>query len=297
MTRIPAEPEHKPTAAAHFDADRFIAVLLKDIRHNCLKLPSLPEVALRVRKAAEDENASAADIARLIALDPALSARLLRVANSALYRGSRPIDNLQTAVARLGNRTVRSLVATLAMQQLFQTPSSALKARMNELWLHSTEVATLASALAARFTKLDPHEALLAGLLHDIGALPILARAEDFPEIVGHPPRLEHTIERLHTVIGRLVLEAWDFPPLLVAAAAEHEDLGRYSAEVDYADVVLVANLHSYLGSPHRHAAVNWADVPAVAKLGLTPAESLLALEEARSQIVELKAILQQPAG
>lgn len=294
---MPAEQKIPSAAApARSHADRFIAVILKDIRSNCLKLPSLPEVALRVRKAAEDENASAAEIARLIALDPALSARLLRVANSALYRGSRPIDNLQTAVARLGHQAVRSLVASLAMQQLFQTPSPALKARMKDLWVHSTEVATLACALAARFTKLDPDEALLAGLLHDIGVLPILARAEDFPEIAADPAHLDETIERLHTVIGRVVLEAWDFPPALVAVAAEHEDLGRYSAEVDYADVVVVANLHSYLGRAHRHAAVNWADVPAVAKLGLTPAESLLALEEAKSRMTELKAILQQPA-
>ncbi len=291
---MPHEQENKPAAQARADVDHFIAVILKDIRHNCLKLPSLPEVALRVRKAAQDENAPAAEIARLIALDPALAARLLRVANSAFYRGSRSVDNLQMAVARLGNQAVRSLVASLAMQQLFQTPSTALKAPMKDLWVHSTEVATLASALAARFTKLNPDDALLAGLLHDIGVLPILARAEDFPEIALDPAHLDETINRLHTVIGKLVLEAWDFPPQLVAVAMEHEDLGRYSAEVDYVDVVLVANLHSYVGRAHRHAAVNWADVPAVAKLGLTPAESLLALEEARSQMTELKAILQQ---
>jgi putative nucleotidyltransferase with HDIG domain len=249
-----------------------------------------------VRRATEDENTSAAEIARLVALDPALSARLLRVANSALYRrgGAKPVDSLQVAIARLGHDTVRNLVAGLAMQQLFQSPSPALKARMQALWIHSTEVASLSSVLAARFTKLDREEALLAGLLHDIGALPILARAEDFPEFVAEAALLDETLARLHTRIGRLVLEAWGFAPELVAVAAEHEDLDRYTAEVDYTDVVIVANLHSHLGRPsHRHAGVSLADVPAVAKLGLNPAESLLVLEEARRETAELQAILQ----
>lgn len=276
----------------HETSDRFVSVILKDVKHNCLKLPSLPEIAMRVRRTVEDENSTATQIAKLVGVDAALSARLLRVANSSMYRGDRPIENLQTAVARLGGKVIRSLVSSLVVQQLYQSPSSAVRQRMKELWSHSIEVAAMSHLLASRFTSLDPEQAMLAGLLHDIGSLPILSRAEDFPEILAEPRLLEAALDKLHVVIGKLILERWNFPPDIVAAVAEHEELGRYTAAVDYVDIVLVANLHSYVGKPHRLAHINWGDVPAFAKLGLTPDQSLSAIEEAKAGIAEMRSLL-----
>ncbi|TAM46264.1 MAG: HDOD domain-containing protein [Gammaproteobacteria bacterium] len=276
----------------HETSDRFVSVILKDVKHNCLKLPSLPEIAMRVRRTVEDEDSTAAQIAKLVGVDAALSARLLRVANSSMYRGDRPIENLQTAVARLGGKVIRSLVSSLVVQQLYQSPSSAVRQRMKELWSHSIEVAAMSHLLAARFTSLDPEQAMLAGLLHDIGGLPILSRAEDFPEILAEPRLLEEALDKLHVVIGKLILERWNFPADIVAAVAEHEDLSRYTAVVDYVDIVQVANLHSYIGKPHRLAHVNFGDVPAFAKLGLTPDQSMSAIEEAKAGIAEMRSLL-----
>jgi len=276
----------------HETSDRFVSVILKDVKHNCLKLPSLPEIAMRVRRTVEDEDSTAAQIAKLVGVDAALSARLLRVANSSMYRGDRPIENLQTAVARLGGKVIRSLVSSLVVQQLYQSPPLAVRQRMKELWSHSIEVAAMSHLLAARFTSLDPEQAMLAGLLHDIGGLPILSRAEDFPEILAEPRLLEEALDKLHVVIGKLILERWNFPADIVAAVAEHEDLSRYTATVDYVDIVQVANLHSYIGKPHRLAHVNFGDVPAFAKLGLTPDQSMSAIEEAKAGIAEMRSLL-----
>lgn len=276
----------------HEASDRFIAVIIGDIRQNCLKLPTLPEIAIRIRKVVEDENSTAAQVAKLIGMDAALSARLLRVANSPLYRGNSQIDNIQTAITRLGAKVVRNLVQSLVMQQLFQSQSPALKKRIETLWSHSVSVAVIAASFARKFTQLSPDQAMLAGLLHDIGTLPIVSRAEDFPEIAGEDALLDEAIEKMHTTVGKLILETWKFPAEMIAVAAEHEDLGRYSAEVDYVDLVLVANLHSYIGTAHRYAKVQWADVPALAKLGLTPAESLLAMEQAKGEMAQMRALL-----
>jgi putative nucleotidyltransferase with HDIG domain len=273
--------------------NRFIAVILKDLKSNCLKLPTLPSVAMRVREAVESDNSSTVQIARLISADAALSARLIRVANSPLYRGRTPIESVPMAVTRLGTRTVRDLVVSLIMQQLFQTRSPMLRAHMERLWLHSTEVAALSSLLARRFTSLSVDEAMLAGLLHDIGALPLIVRAEEFPVLLGNEAALDQVIEQLHTQIGKLILETWQFPPGICAAAGEHEQLDRYSAEVDYVDVVIVANLHSYMGTTHRLAKVSWGDIPAFGKLGLRPEESVAVLEETRAEREELKKLLQ----
>jgi putative nucleotidyltransferase with HDIG domain len=272
--------------------DRFVGELLDDIKHNRLKLPILPEVAFKVREAVNDPNAAAAQIAKAVSTDASIAARLLQVANSPLYRGSNSISNLQSAISRLGAPLVRNLVTSLILKQLFQTKSAALKERMHALWEHSTQVAAISHILARKLTRLKPDEAMLAGLIHDIGALPILVKAEGYPELAGDAPRLDEVIDKLHAAIGRLILEAWKFPPELVTVAAEHENLTRVSDQLDYTDVVTVANLHSYLGSKHRHARVKFSEVPAFTKLGLTPETSVATLEEAAAEMKEVKSLL-----
>jgi hypothetical protein len=77
-----------------------------------------------------------------------------------------------------------------------------------------------------------------------------------------------------------------------VAAAYEHEDIGRLSGDIDLVDIVMLANLHSYIGKNHRLSKVDWGNVPAFAKLGLTPTDSLLALEAAKAEMAEMRAML-----
>jgi putative nucleotidyltransferase with HDIG domain len=214
------------------------------------------------------------------------------VANSPLYRGANAISNLQSAIARLGPPLVRNLVTSLILKQLFQSKSPVLRQHMQVLWEHSTQVAAISHILARKFTRLKPDEAMLAGLIHDIGALPILVKAESHPELLADEAQLNEIIDKLHPAIGRLILEAWKFPPELVTVAAEHENLTRISDQVDYTDIVTVANLHSHLGSQHRHAKVKFIDVPAFTKLGLTPETSVATLEEASAEMKEVKTLL-----
>lgn len=272
--------------------DKFVAEMLDDIKNNRLKLPILPEVAFKVREAVNDPNAAAAAMAKAVSADASVAARLLQVANSPLYRGANAISNLQSAIARLGAPLVRNLVTSLILKQLFQTKSPALKERMQKLWEHSTQVAAISHVLARKFTRLKADEAMLAGLIHDIGTLPILLKAESTPALLEDTAALDELTAKLHSSIGRLILEAWKFPPELVMVAAEHENLSRISDQIDYTDIVTVANLHSYLGSKHRHAQVKFTDVPAFTKLGLTPETSVSTLEEAASEMKEVKTLL-----
>jgi HD-like signal output (HDOD) protein len=272
--------------------DRFVVEMLDDIKNNRLKLPILPEVAFKVREAVNNTNAAAAAIAKAVSSDASIAARLLQVANSPLYRGTNAISNLQSAIARLGPPLVRNLVTSLILKQLFQTKSPLLRQHMQTLWEHSTQVAAISHILARKFTRLKPDEAMLAGLIHDIGVLPILVKAESHPELLADEAQLNDIIDRLHPAIGRLILEAWKFPPELVAVAAEHENLTRISEQMDYTDIVTVANLHSHLGSKHRHAKVRFIDVPAFTKLGLTPETSVATLEEASAEMKDVKSML-----
>jgi len=251
-------------------ADEFYSQLLKDIQTNQLVLPTLPEVALRVRDTVENEDVSAKEVASVISTDAALSARLIQVANSPMYRGSKQIEDIQTAVARLGFTTTRDIVTGLVMQQMFQATSEVTDKRLRHIWEHSTQVASISQVLCSQFTRLKKDHALLAGLVHDIGALPILVAAEDMPELLEDEAALDKLIEELHPRLGKIILESWHFLPEISAVAAEHEDLTRNSGdEIDYVDLVQVANLQSYIGSDNPLARIDFDSVPACVKLGL----------------------------
>lgn len=262
--------------------EKFLSDLLDDIHHNRLALPTLPEIALKVRKVVDDPNATTAQIAKVVAIDVALSARLIQVANSPMLRGLTVVNNLQSAIARLGHVLVRNLVTSLVMeQQMHLARNPLLKTRIMALWQHSTQVAAISHVLAAHFTTLKPDEAMLGGLIHGIGTLPILMRAAKFPELIADDEALDRIITRLHTQVGKAILEAWAFPEELIAVVSGHEDLERdKTPEADYTDVVMIANLQSYICGSHRHSSPDWEHIPALAKLGLSPEVSIVSMEE-----------------
>jgi len=172
----------------------FVNELLQDLESGHLQLPTLPEVALRVREVVDNEDANAGQIAEIIGQDAALSARLLQVANSPLYRGRQEIDRLSMVIARLGNKLVRNLVTSQVMKQMFQATTDLVDQRLRTVWEHSVQVAAIARALAGQAPAVDPDQAMLAGLLHDIGTLPILYRAEERAELLETPGLLDHLI-------------------------------------------------------------------------------------------------------
>ncbi|HED18429.1 MAG TPA: HDOD domain-containing protein [Gammaproteobacteria bacterium] len=248
----------------------FVNELIQDLESGHLQLPTLPEVALRVRDVVDDEDANAGQIADIIGQDAALSARLLQVANSPLYRGRQEIDRLPMVVARLGNKLVRNLVTSQVMKQMFQATNDMVDQRLRAVWEHSVQVAAIARALAGQVPGVEPDQAMLAGLLHDIGTLPILYRAEERDELLDTPGLLDQLIEDLHTRIGGAILKHWKFPAALVAVAAEHEDLTRdHSGPADLVDVVQVANLQSHINSDHPLSQVDWGTIPAFHHMGL----------------------------
>lgn len=273
---------------------QFLSAFLEDLDRNRVVLPTLPEVAVQVRKLVSDPNTTARQIARVLGTDPALSARLLKVVNSTVFRGSAKIEDIQSAVARLGNDQLRTLVTTLVMQQLYQAKGTKnTRQRLKELWAHSAKVATLSYVIARRCTRLAPDQALLSGLIHDIGVLPILRRAESYPQLANDPEALDEVIKHLHTIIGPFILDEWGFSPELVAVTSQHEEVWHDAGgDLSYVDVVIVANLHSHLGSGHRLTQLDWGDIPAFTKLGLTPAESVATLDAAREELHEVRTLL-----
>ncbi len=260
---------------------------LDDINHSRVTLPMLPEIAMKVREVIENPNTSAAKITITISADPALSTRLLQVANSSLYRGNVPIENLQSAVTRLGSTVVRNIVTGIVMEQLYQPAKNAmLNRKLKALWLHSTKVAAISHVMARKYTKLKPDQAMLGGLIHDIGTIPVLSEASNIEALREDEALLNSVVHKLHNLIGTAILDVWNFPQELIEVVSEHEDLQRNSGGgVDYVDIVTVANILSHINTPHHLAQKEWSDIPAFKKLGLTPEQSIAALEEAQEEV------------
>lgn len=253
--------------------DQIQSELLDAINNDELILPTLPEVALRVRDAAEDPDTSIPELTKEISNDAALTARIIKVVNSPLLRSNTEISDLNMAVNRLGMSYTANLALGLAMEQMFQATSDVIDRRLREVWNRSTEIAGVCHVLCRHFTRLKPDQATLAGLVHQIGILPILTYAEENGQLLNDPFALEKIIEQLHPLLGQRILEAWDFSPALSIVPAQYLECDRVSEQVDYVDIVQVAVLQSYAGSEHPLGQVDWTQVEAFAKLGLEVSE------------------------
>ena len=272
------------------DERAFLDTLNQAIDGNRLTLPTLPEVALRVRNAVEREDSSAKQVADIIATDAALSARLLQVANSPLYRGRVQIDSLQMAVARLGVRVVRSLVVSLIMQQIFQATNDLLDRKFRQVWEESVQIAALSRVIAGGHDHLDKDQAMLAGLIHNIGALPVLAMADNYDELLEDAAELERVINALSPEIGSRILQMWDFPEALVDVTRHFLDLGyRSEGKASYTEVVLVARLQTLEGTEHGVPMSEWVNVPAFTKVGVEPEINIIDIEGVSDDIQNIE--------
>lgn len=278
------------------------AVLLNHIyqavKDGSLELPSMPEVAVRIRDAAMRPEVSAHEIAQIVQIDPIVAVGVLRQANSAALRGARPIDTLAEAVTRLGFEATRSLTIRIAISQVFKADTPLIRQRMHELWEHSVQTSAMASVLARHTTGLSPDHAQLTGLLHDIGGVPILLYAER-SSLAGDAAAIETALHNLRAPVGLLVLDYWDLDSDFskVVQGAESWLRDTFHAFPDPIDLVVVAQR---LLEPANAPLPPLAEMSAFARLGLgQPEPQTIAglLEEAQQQLAEIKELLAPPTA
>jgi HD-like signal output (HDOD) protein len=271
----------------------FLNELVDAIKNDRLTLPTLPEVALKIRDAVSDPEVNASTLASVIGQDAALAARIMKVANSPLLRGAVTVDNLQLAITRMGINFVRNLATGLAMEQMFQATHDAVDKRLRRSWEHSIEVASISHVLASHFTKLKPDQATLAGLVHEIGILPILTLAEDNPQILEKEAVLDKIISRLHGKVGQAIMKAWEFPEELMGVPLGCTNFTRNSGPVaDYVDVVTVAKIQSYTSENTPFPDLDISTVPAFEKLGLAGEVDVHEVDELAEEVEEAKQAL-----
>jgi HD-like signal output (HDOD) protein len=264
----------------------FLDHVQAELNANRLVLPTLPDIAIKVKNAVTNGDISAKELAEMIVTDAALSTQIIRVANSPMYRGESEINNMQMAVSRLGNNTTRTLVTSLVMKQMFRPSSKLLEGLFRKTWEQSANVSAISRALCAFVPHLNSDEAMLAGLIHQIGKLPILMLVENIPEFRDNPSRMDKLLEKAHPAVGKLIMDSWDFPENLKPVASEYINF-RYDsgAKGDYVDIVQVAFLQSIAGTDHPACRVDCSTVPSFAKLGFSADIEILEIEGISDEI------------
>ncbi len=277
--------------------EQILSHILVEFDAGRLVVPSLPDVISRIRKAIRDEKKGTRQVAKLIQLDPGLAARLIQIANSPSYRNYFPIESCQMAVTRLGLRLTRNLITCLVMHNIFNIKSKVIYKRVQNLWQHSCQVAAICFVLAELHKgQIEPEKALLAGLVHDIGVLPILHYVMEYPELMANEEELDDIISELKGTLGRKILEKWNFSADLIGVPEAAEQWPRESAgSIDYIDLVIIAQVHSLFGTSRGDLVPPLAEIPAFDKMTISklgPDASIELLHGAKEEIRKMVNIL-----
>jgi hypothetical protein len=258
-----------------------------------LVFPTNVEASFKLQQALEDPNCHLEAAAKLVLLEPLVSARTVAIANSVAYnRSGTEISSVRAAVMRLGFRTLHSLVAAVMVRQLTAKVSSPLlKVKAARLWEHTAHVAALAQVLAKRLTRIDPETAMFAGIVHEVGGFYLLSRAEEFPGLLEGDP--EDWAEYGEKIIGRGVLRKLDVPaPVLTAVESLWTGVGA-SPPATLGDLLFLANQLAPVASPLHpgiDVALEQASPPRSMVIGGVTLENIL--EENAEEIKSLTAAL-----
>ena len=224
--------------------ERFIRDITDELKSGSISFPTYVEATLRVRRMIEDPDVSADTLARIVVTEPLLSAKLIRLANSAaLHSGGQAVSDVKTAVLRVGMARMRTLAIAVAIDQLCQARQmSPLRNLARQLWEHSTNVAAIAYVIARKLTQLNPDTALFAGIVHDIGQFYLLSRVIEYPELLDASSEISSLMFDLHKVVGHSVLQSLSTPDEVVKAIDDQEVYGSGFPPTTLGDVLFIAN-------------------------------------------------------
>ena len=205
---------------------QFLSDLARELSAGRIDLPSFPDAVARVQHVLSDESITSERIARVVGSDAGLAARILTMANSTLlHRGGSPVTDLKVAVTRIGHDSIRAAALAYATAQVRHAADLAhIRTDLERFWQEGIRVAALAHAMAKESQLLRPDEALLAGLLHNIGKVYIIARTPK-DAVAVHVD--DAVLRDWHPGIGQALIENWKLPEDIAVAVGGQNDVER----------------------------------------------------------------------
>ena len=200
------------------DVRTALEAITADAARGDIVFPTHTEIALRVQRLLDDPDCSIDALGKLISAEPILSARVLGIANSIAYNpGGRAINDLKSAISRLGFASLRALAAAIIVRQMREMSKDAEhRSLAGKLWEHTAHVAALARVIAKRVTRQNPDAAFFAGIVHEVGSFYLISRANVFPGLLTSDLELWH--DEGEAAVGRTVLQALEVPAHILEA-------------------------------------------------------------------------------
>lgn len=271
-----AENSEKGTV---MDIQAALDAIAADAARGEMVFPTHTEVALRVQRALDDPDCSIEQLSKLISAEPMLAARVVSIANSVAYNPSgRAMNDVRSAVSRLGFNTLRTLVTAVIvrqMQAMSQSPEHRQLA--GRLWEHTAHVAALARVIARRVTRQDPEAAFFAGIVHEVGGFYLIARADSFPGLLEGD--LEPWYGAGEAQVGRSVLRALGVPAAILEALETLWDGYLAMPASSLGDTLLLADQLAPVESP-------LAELAGMSRKGMAAEIDLLVDDEMLSSIL-----------
>lgn len=258
----------------------FVQELAGDLNKGNLELPMFPDSVIRIQQTFRVDEVDINEVVQIISSDPGLAARILELANSAAIRGASEIVEVRQAVIRIGNKQVQSSAVAFALREAQRNEGLSDESRkvLRDIWAESVELAARSYVIAKKYTKLNPDEALLAGLLSVLGRLYIFMKSQDHGEM--DYAELEIIITDWHPAICKAIAESWNISEELVNALESQLDTNPEVREVASLAEVLSA---SRLVVEHEAAGetLDAGRYPLLQRLGIADHnESAVSLEE-----------------
>lgn len=226
----------------------FVQSLAKDLNGKEIKLPSFPDVVVRIRTALDDPDTTGEHLGDILSVDAVLASRILILANSTYHNPAGiKIESLVAAVGRIGFEKVRAAAIAYAVEQLYASKGlDALKGELRATWSAGLRLAAMSEVIARHCTKLDGDSAFIAGLLHRIGVLYIFTKYEEYPALLHDPDARQNLIDEWAAPIGESIVANWNFSEDIQGTLNPDE-----------------------VETTHRRSTANLADIVTTAKMSL----------------------------
>lgn len=221
--------------------------LVNEIKLEDLLLPAPPKMLQAICELQNDPYQNVDDVVDLLNGYPFIEERLVKLANSVMYRSMLEIRTVKSAVLRLGISRILSLISGMSISQyLSDKHSSGLEKYFTKMWKQSLDVASIAYVIAQHKTKVDAEKVLLAGMVHNIGVLPLLLSLDNTPVFNQNPKIMRDMVNAIvpeyYPYAGRILMQSWHLPDEIISIATTHRNHQRPAHDdIDLCDVIQLA--------------------------------------------------------